>query len=298
MISQFNFKAVGGAVAALAVVWLVWQWGFCRFYVAPGYMAIITAKSGEALPPGQILAQPGQKGIQEQPLGEGRHFRNPWLYQHQIMPLIAIPPGQVGVVTAKVGADLPSGEFLAEPGQKGIWRQVLGPGKHRLNPYGYQIDIADAVSIPVGYVGVVTSLSGRQTTPDAFAGRGEKGVRQDILQPGLYYINPKELQVDLLEIGVNQVSLQGKTGGEVITKAKWRRRTWRWKACRNGRWPIRRKSGWIIWSSNGCRSRKAMPPVLTAVLAACRKNRLANPPLQRFQPRRPSPCHRRISATC
>ena len=89
-----------------------------------------------------------------------------------------------------------------------------------MNPYGYQIDIVDAVSIPVGYVGVVTSLSGRQTTADAFAGRGEKGVRQDILQPGLYYVNPKELQVDLLEIGVNQVSLLGKTGGEVITKAQ------------------------------------------------------------------------------
>jgi len=66
----------------------------------------------------------------------------------------------------------------------------------------------------------VTSLSGQQTTPGAFAGPGEKGVRQDILQPGLYYINPKELQVDLLEIGVNQVSLLGKTGGEVITKTQ------------------------------------------------------------------------------
>ena len=54
-----------GAVAALAVAWLIWQWGFCRFYVEPGYMAIITAKSGDALPPGQILAQPGQQGIQE-----------------------------------------------------------------------------------------------------------------------------------------------------------------------------------------------------------------------------------------
>jgi len=127
---------------------------------------------------------------------------------------------QGGVVTSKVGAELPPGEFLAEPGQKGIWRTVLGPGKHRLNPYGYQIDIVDAISIPVGYVGVVTSLSGKQTTPDAFAGPGEKGVRQDILQPGLYYVNPKELQVDLLEIGVNQVSLLGKTGGEVITKGQ------------------------------------------------------------------------------
>ncbi len=212
--------AVIGAVAVVAGGWFVWQWGFCRFYVEPGAMAIVTAKTGAALPPGQILAQPGQKGIQEQVLGEGRHFLNPWLYEHKIMPAVAIPAGRVGVVTSMVGAELPAGEFLAEPGQKGIWRRVLGPGKHRLNSYGYRIDIVDAISIPVGYVGVVTSLSGQQTTPDAFAGPGEKGVRQDILQPGLYYVNPKELQVDLLEIGVNQVSLLGKTGGEVVTKAQ------------------------------------------------------------------------------
>jgi hypothetical protein len=31
-------------------------------------------------------------------------------------------------------------------------------------------------------------------------------------------VNPKELKVDVVEIGVNQVSLLGKTGGEVITK--------------------------------------------------------------------------------
>lgn len=208
-----------GAIVAVAAGWSIWQWGFCRFYVEPGTMAILTAKSGDPLPPGQILAQPGQKGIQEQPLGEGRHFRNPWLYEHQIVPVITIPTGKVGVVTAKVGAELPPGEFLAEPGQKGIWRQVLGPGQHRLNPHGYQVDIVDAISIPIGYVGVVTSLSGQQTTSAAFAGPGEKGVRQDILQPGLYYVNPKALQVDLLEIGLNQVSLLGKTGGEVITKA-------------------------------------------------------------------------------
>ena len=213
-------RRIVGVVALVAGSWFAWQWGFCRFYVEPGYMAIVTAKSGDALPPGQILAQPGQKGIQEQVLGEGRHFLNPWLYDYQIKPIVVIPAGKVGVVTSKVGAELPPGEFLAEPGQKGIWRQVLGPGKYRLNPYGYQIDTVDAISVPVGYVGVVTSLSGKQTTPDAFAGLGEKGVRRDILQPGLYYVNPKALQVDLLEIGVNQVSLLGKSGGEVVTKAK------------------------------------------------------------------------------
>ncbi len=206
--------------AVIAGVWVVWLWGFCRFYVGPDQMAVITAKMvGEALPPGQILAQKGQRGIQEDVLGEGRHFLNPWLYDWEIRPVVIIPPGKVGVVTSKIGEELPEGEFLAERGQKGIWRHVLGPGKYRMNPVGYQIDIVDAISIPIGYDGVVTSLSGRQTPKNAFAGTGEKGVRSDVLQPGLYFVNPREYKVDVLEIGVNQVSLMGKGGGAVITKA-------------------------------------------------------------------------------
>jgi regulator of protease activity HflC (stomatin/prohibitin superfamily) len=206
--------------AAVAVVWLIWTWGFCRFYVHPNYMAVITAKVGTPLPPGRILAGPGQKGIRQDVLGEGRHFLNPILYEREILPVTIIKPGKIGVVTAKVGDALPEGEFLADPDQKGIWRRVLGPGKYRLNPYGYTIDVVDAISIPVGYAGVITSLSGRQGDPDAFAGPDEKGVRRDILQPGLYYVNPKEFKVDVLEVGVNQVSLLGKGGGEVITKGQ------------------------------------------------------------------------------
>ena len=55
--------------------------------------------------------------------------------------------------------------------------------------------------------------------PSEFAKAGEKGVRSDVLQPGLYFVNPREYKVDVLEIGVNQVSLLGKGGGAVITKA-------------------------------------------------------------------------------
>jgi hypothetical protein len=201
-------------------VWLFWQWGFCRFYVQADEMAVIIAKVGDPLPPGQILAKSGQKGVQEAVLGEGRHFRNPWLYERVIKPVIVIPPGKVGVVTSKVGDELPQGEFLAEVGQKGIWRRVLGPGKYRLNPYGYQVEIVNAISVPIGYIGVITSLSGEQAPPGQFAGSGQKGIRKDVLQPGLYYINPKALKTDVLEIGVNQVSLLGKTGGEVITKTQ------------------------------------------------------------------------------
>jgi len=198
----------------------VWKWGFCRFYVEPNQMAVISAKVGSPLSPGQILAEKGQKGILREVLGEGRHFLNPILYAHEIRNITMIEPGKVGVVTSKVGEDLPTGEFLADPGQKGIWKTLLGPGKYRMNPYGYQIDIVNAISIPIGYAGVITSLSGEQSPPGSFASANQKGVREDILQPGLYYVNPKQYKVDVLEIGVNQVSLLGKTGGEVVTKTR------------------------------------------------------------------------------
>jgi hypothetical protein len=76
------------------------------------------------------------------------------------VPAQVIPAGKVGIVTAKVGEELPEGVFIADEGQKGIRRGVLGPGKYRLNPYGYNVDVVDAISIPIGYVGVITSLSG------------------------------------------------------------------------------------------------------------------------------------------
>ncbi|MBI3985997.1 MAG: hypothetical protein HY343_03710 [Lentisphaerae bacterium] len=205
-------------VIGIALLWLVWQWGFCRFYIAPNEMAVITAKMGAPLPPGQILAKQGQKGIREDVLGEGRHFLNPILYDRDIFPVKIIPPGKIGVVKAKGGQDLPEGEFLANMGQKGIWRTVLGPGKYRLNPKGYEIDIADAIVIPIGYIGVVTSLSGDQPAAGEFAEPKQKGVRKDILQPGLYYANPKEFKVDVVEVGINQVSLLGTKGSEVRTK--------------------------------------------------------------------------------
>ncbi len=212
-----RFGLIGSAVIALFLLWAAWSWGFCRFYVGPGQMAIITAKSGEALPSEQILAKEGQKGVLEEVLGEGRHIWNPIFYDWEIVPAQFIPPGKVGIVTSLVGDNLPAGEFLAEPGQKGVWRRVLGPGRYRLNPVGYTIDIVDAVSVPIGFAGIVTNLSGKPAAEGAFAKPDEKGVRADVLQPGIYYINPREYSVAAVEVGVNQVSLIGQTGGVVLT---------------------------------------------------------------------------------
>ena len=61
-----SLTVLGLGLAALTFA--VW-WGWFRFYVPPGYMAVLTSKEGKPLPPGQILAGPGQQGIREDVLG-------------------------------------------------------------------------------------------------------------------------------------------------------------------------------------------------------------------------------------
>ena len=189
---------------------LIYVWGFCRIYIGPGQMGIVTAKSGKAPASSDILVNKGEKGIWREVLAEGRHFLDPVSYDVKISPAITIPLGKVGIVTSKVGKELPAGEVIAPDREsKGIWKDVLGPGVYRLNPEGYSVEIVDAINIPVGFVGVVTSQTGKAPQPGQFAKTGEKGVMRDILQPGLYYINRYAYQVNIIEIGMNQVSMTG-----------------------------------------------------------------------------------------
>ena len=217
-----KFASMLIAAAALFVLGsFAFVWVFCRVYVGPGEMAIVTSKTGDELPPGAILAEPGQKGVQRIPLGEGRHFLNPVTHDWRIVAAITIPAGSVGVVTSKNGRELAPGEILApDRDSKGVWKDVLGPGRYRLNPEGYDVKVMSAINIPIGYVGVVTSQTGKPAAAGSFAGPGEKGVMEKILQPGLYYVNPRAYQVDVVEIGMNQVSIVGKSGTVVLTKAQ------------------------------------------------------------------------------
>lgn len=219
-------KNLGRLIAVVVVLGIIlggaeffWKWFFCRFYVPPRCMAVVTAKTGKAPAPGSLLVERGEKGIWREVLPEGRHYLNPVLYDVTIVPAVSIPLGKVGIVTSKVGRPLPPGEIIApDRDSQGIWRNVLGPGLYRLNPQGYTVEIADATNIPVGYVGVVTSQTGPVAPAGNFAGPGQKGVLKDILQPGLYYLNPRAYQVNIIEIGMNQVSMIGKAGSVIEVK--------------------------------------------------------------------------------
>ena len=128
------------AAAALAVVLSLWFWYGWRIEPSNGQIAILLKKTGKDLPPEEILAPgPEYKGIQVDVLPEGRYFRNPWTWEWRYAKMVDVPAGKFGVLVRKFGKDLPEGEILAkDESTKGIVRDVLGTGKHRINPSAYE----------------------------------------------------------------------------------------------------------------------------------------------------------------
>ncbi len=207
-INTKNIIQIGIGIAvctAFAVIILAIIWSSIFVYVDPGEMGVLVKKTRQTLEPGQILAQPGQRGIQAEVLGEGRHFIFPALEEVEIKDCVHIKPGKIGIVTSKVGKSPKDDSIIVDDDEKGIWKRVLTPGMHRLNPYGYKVEIRDAVVISPGFVGFVTALLGSPTT-NRFAEAGEKGIKRDVLQPGIYYLNPYEFKIIAVEIGINQVT--------------------------------------------------------------------------------------------
>lgn len=197
---------VGGALVAVLLVWNLFF-----VYVPPGQHLIIISKHGKELEPGQVLAGEGDKGIQEEVKGEGWHFVWPVIYEREIRENTVVPPGQVGIVTARGGQAPAEGQVLADKGQRGIRRDVFTPGAYRINRYGYDVALVPATEVKTGFVGVRRRLLGREAGREAkgrFAAENsdEVGFLRQILQPGLYFLNTKEYEVISVEVGIFQTS--------------------------------------------------------------------------------------------
>ncbi|MBI3832741.1 MAG: hypothetical protein HY287_00240 [Planctomycetes bacterium] len=149
---------------------------------------------------------------------------------------------KVGVVTRKVGKPSAPGQVVIvsrDSGSAGVLREVLTPGTYKINPYIYDVQLQPAVVVPAGFVGVVTNLFGSSASPLSAAPApatendskgiataldiaepsvmgenalhvrplveaGQRGTVRDVLEPGVYFINPKLQSVVLVEIGYNE----------------------------------------------------------------------------------------------
>lgn len=135
---------------------------------------------------------------------------------------------QVGIVTSLVGKPWTGTEEVVPEGYQGIQRAVLTPGTYRLNPRAYKVELAPAVVVPLGCAGIVTSqvgempgvevvteasigpdgetIEGQPKTVQKLAKEGQRGVVENVLQPGIYYLNPYVYKVKNVQIGYNQIS--------------------------------------------------------------------------------------------
>ncbi|MCB9868014.1 MAG: hypothetical protein H6816_15415 [Phycisphaerales bacterium] len=240
-------RLVGGLVGVVLVlcgVLVALYWFTFRVYVPEGQCVVMVKKTGTA-PRGKLAENPGEKGIQKDVLGPGRYFFNPVIWEAKYIPQVEIssgdprtwewvqtPPGKPGAVTISkgkfpevgvlkrvIGPKPPNGVAVVSraSGLQGTIREVLTPGSYRINPWVYTVEKHAAVVIPAGYVGVVTNQVDAETPPAAgaagnnnmvrrLARTGERGTLRDVLQPGIYYINPYVQRVTLIEIGFNEYS--------------------------------------------------------------------------------------------
>lgn len=236
--SSKQWSRFGLAIPVVMVMFLgleMFQWTFNRVYVPQGHSLVLRYKGPPLpfLPGNRPVAQSGEFakvdengrpqeiGILKEMRGPGRHFLWIGWWETKLIPDVTVKPGEVAVVSSKMGADLKNGQFIVdgnldETTQKGILRKVFGPGTYRINDYAYnhkvikeetiksgqQVKHAGWVAIPTGYVGVVTNLTDNPLT------KAVAGIQDDVLQPGLYPVNPNEQHVDIVGVGYAEKSVK------------------------------------------------------------------------------------------
>lgn len=176
-----------------------------------------------------FLNNGGEKGPQIDFLQPGYYRINTLLFKTQIINIIEIPGGMVGLIEAKDGERIPEGRLLAKKveghknffdgkafiengGERGRQLDVLMPGRYRININLFNIvETVPWTSIGADEVGIVTVKEGKPITDskkiaadeidlnshnnfqDASAflqHDGQKGLQIPVLRAGNYAINP------------------------------------------------------------------------------------------------------------
>ncbi len=123
----------------------------------------------------------GFKGVQESVLTPGTYKLNPAVMTWTIVPAVVVPPGSVGVVTRLVG----------EIGQ--VTSASLS-----------EVPAADLQSVAATRPGATSqAASGSRLA----VGQTQRGILSHVLQPGIYYLNPRIVKVTVVPVGYDQITL-------------------------------------------------------------------------------------------
>lgn len=206
-----------------AVLLAIVAFNYCVIDVPAEHFAVITNKTGSDIENDEEIApttgDESFKGVQLETRGEGWHFLNPYFYDWNVYPMIQIPESKMGIRIRLYGDDLGYGDFVAtKKTEKGIVTEPLRPGRHNINAilkkadgkfltgrnrsdFVEIVEIHDPVTIPAGYKGVVTNLSGPMPNDpnQLLVEPGSRGVQEETLDAGTYYLNPYIKRVQAID---------------------------------------------------------------------------------------------------
>ncbi|MFZ5494844.1 MAG: SPFH domain-containing protein [Verrucomicrobiota bacterium] len=212
----------GGAGVLLALVGLGVLIFASAVNVAEDETGLVIKTLGSDLPAGQIIALKGEKGPQADVLGPGWHFGYwPWSYEVRKVDTVLVPEGQIGIVTALDGRTLSSGDVYAPAwksaddmlnarkflesadSRRGPQLTILTPGRYRLNPALFRVQMKPVTFVSAGEVGVVKANAGPtyegadKTTVNGvdIVPPGHRGIWNKPLLPGAYNLHPDAFQV-------------------------------------------------------------------------------------------------------
>lgn len=186
----------------------------------------------KTLPDGTIIALKGEAGVQADPLPPGIHWCLwPWQFSVEEIGFTTIPQGMMGVVESRDGKALNSGRLLAKTikcdsfqdsraflnngGQRGPQMAVITPGTYRINTALFAVSTAPVIAVVDNMVGIVTTQDGTPLISGDIAGKeveghnmfqdgeafinsgGRKGLQEQVILAGRYYINPKFAEVEM-----------------------------------------------------------------------------------------------------
>jgi uncharacterized membrane protein YqiK len=228
--SQVPQIRIASLVAAFAVLFTSFTLASFR-YVGQNSLGVVTKNVGLfGLPPGKIIATAGEKGPQATTLSPGwNSWVWPLMYDVEVVEQTMIPEGKIGLLSASDGLSLPADTtyapewkeetkgqmaqdaefFLTEGGgYKGPQSSVLSPGKYRINPKLFTVEIVPATTIDRAMVGVVKSNVGPPPAAPAaqlaagadvdsfkLVDKGMRGIWRDPILPGQSYLNTKAYEV-------------------------------------------------------------------------------------------------------
>ena len=197
------------------------------------------------LPDGRIIATNGEAGMQAKALAPGLYWGMwPWQYSVTMAPFTIIEQNKLGLVKAKDGASMDTGRVLGKPvecdkfqdataflennGQKGPQAAFLTPGNYRINNFLFEVEMVPITQVQENKVGIITTLDGEPLDKGEIAGSsveghknfqdpiafinagGRKGLQEDVILAGTYYLNPWFVlveQVDMIYIPIGYVGV-------------------------------------------------------------------------------------------